>query len=52
MNLTIFRREQMQSLQLTAEQKQGAAMKLEVDDKATSSQRALRKAWLAAPVVK
>jgi predicted metalloprotease with PDZ domain len=48
-SVTIFRREQMQTLPLTPEQKAGAAMKLEVDAKATASQAALRKAWLGTP---
>lgn len=46
MSLSIFRREQVQSIILSAEQKLGAAMKLEFDAKATAKQLALRKAWL------
>jgi predicted metalloprotease with PDZ domain len=46
MSLSIFRREQAQSVKLNAEQKAGAAMKLEADSKATPAQLALRKAWL------
>ena len=46
MSLSIFRREQVQSIMLSAEQKLGAAMKLEFDAKATAKQLALRKAWL------
>ena len=49
MSLSIFRREQAQSLKLRAEQKPGAAMKLEADAKAAVSQVALRKAWLGLP---
>jgi predicted metalloprotease with PDZ domain len=49
MNLSFFRREQAQSLKLRAEQKSGAAMKLEADAKATLPQAALRKAWLGLP---
>ena len=46
MSLSIFRREQVHSIMLSAEQKLGAAMKLEFDAKATAKQLALRKAWL------
>jgi predicted metalloprotease with PDZ domain len=46
MSLSIFRREQAQNLKLSAEPKPGAAMKLELDAKATAPQLALRKAWL------
>ena len=47
MAITVFRREQAQRMKLSAEQKPGAAMKLEADGKATPAQLALRKAWLA-----
>jgi predicted metalloprotease with PDZ domain len=46
LNLNIFRREKLQSAKFTADQKPGAAMKLEADTKASSAQLALRKAWL------
>lgn len=46
LNLNIFRREKLQSAKFTADQKPGAAMKLEADSKATPAQLALRKAWL------
>lgn len=46
MAITVFRREQAQSLKLSALQKPGAAMKLEADGKPTAPQLALRKAWL------
>ena len=46
MSVSIFRREQAQSIMLSAEQKLGAAMKLEFDAKATAKQLSLRKAWL------
>ncbi len=49
MSVSIFRREQAQSIMLSAEQKLGAAMKLEFDAKATAKQLALRKAWLGLP---
>lgn len=46
MNLNIFRREKLQSVKFSADQKPGAAMKLEADAKASPAQQALRKAWL------
>lgn len=46
MNLNIFRREKLQSVKFSADQKPGAAMKLEADAKASPAQLALRKAWL------
>ena len=49
MSLSIFRREQAQNIMLNAEQKPGAAMKLELDSKATARQLNLRKAWLGMP---
>jgi predicted metalloprotease with PDZ domain len=49
MSLSIFRREQAQNIMLNAEQKPGAAMKLELDAKATARQLSLRKAWLGMP---
>jgi len=48
-SVAIFRREQLQNLTLTPEQKAGAAMKLEADAKASATQVALRKAWLGMP---